>query len=241
VDGDHVTAPTKAVAVWGWRNGNELRANGHEVLVMENGYIGARTERYFSLGLNGLNGHAWMPDYPVVGNRFMRHGGEIMPARRSTSGVALVLGQMPDDASIRHMCAQDTYTRVIKGLKAAGYTVRFRHHPVGQRIGRNFYVDGCDVSTSERPIADDLADAQFGVVINSNSAVDCILAGIPCIALDAGTMAYEMCGHDLSAPTLPPFERRMDWAQRLAYKQWECHEIASGYPLQAFYERLLEC
>lgn len=242
VDGDHTTAPTKAVAVWGWRNGEDLRRNGHEVIVMENGYIGDRTERYFSLGLNGLNGHAWMPEYPVSGHRFMKHGGELMPARRSTSGLALILGQMPDDASIRDIGAQDIYTRVIKGLKAHGYRVRFRHHPVGQRIGRNFYVDGCEVSTAPRPIEEDLADAQFGVVINSNSAVDCILSGLPCVALDAGTMAYEMCAHDFNtAPVLPPFERRLAWAQRLAYKQWECHEIAGGYPLLAFYERLKTC
>lgn len=64
---------TKYVACWGWRLGQHLRYKGHEVLVMERGYLGDRFA-WTSLGWNGLNGRSTVPEAPEDGGeRFNRN------------------------------------------------------------------------------------------------------------------------------------------------------------------------
>jgi len=65
---------TKHVACWGWRLGERFRERGHDVLVMERGYLGDRFS-WSSFGWNGLNGRATFPDRRDI-RRFRR----IVPA-----------------------------------------------------------------------------------------------------------------------------------------------------------------
>jgi hypothetical protein len=76
------------------------------------------------------------------------------------------------------------------------------------------------------PLSDDLKAARFVVTWNSNTAVEAILSGIPAVARDEGSMAWDVAGHSLS---VPPRINRMAWAHALAWKQWGKAEMMSGY------------
>lgn len=221
---------TKYVACWGWRKGKLLRDRGHDVLVMERGYIGDRFA-YTSLGWNGLNGRATFPDYANDGGeRFRSHGGEIKPWKRG-GDYALILGQVPGDASLRGMDMLPWYQLMARQIHLTHkLPVHFRQHPDLGKKNIIQHVQG--TFPSHGTLAEALEGAAFTVCYNSNSSVDSVLAGVPCVVGDAGSMAYEVCGKSITEIIRPP---RAAWAYRLAYKQWSMEEIASGLPLRRLF------
>jgi len=73
---------------------------GRDVLVMERGYIGDRTH-WTSLGWNGLNGRARVPLAPADGGaRFERNYSRLMHPYNPAGHYALIIGQVPGDASL---------------------------------------------------------------------------------------------------------------------------------------------
>lgn len=222
---------TKHVACWGWRLGKSLRERGHEVLVMERGYIGDRF-KYTSLGWNGLNGHATFPEYPDDGGeRFREHGGIIEPIK--SGKYALILGQVRNDASLQGKDISSWYSAVAKQISAMGIPVYFRPHPEGKRRGGYSHITG--VKNLSGDLHDALAGAKFTVAFNSNSCLDSVLYGVPCYAGDRGTMAYDLCMKDLSIPEIPDREKI---AHSIAWKQWTIEEISSGLPQKKLFECL---
>lgn len=222
---------TKHVACWGWRNGHKLRSAGHEVLVLERGYIGDRF-LYTSLGWNGLNNYAAFPSYPDDGGkRFAAHGGVIEPWK-SDGDYILILGQVPGDASLRGRSLQGWYSeRAEQAAKIHQLPVIFRPHPEAVKRRRVVRVRGATLSTGT--LHDDMAGAFCTISYNSNSCVDSVLSGVPCIAGDRGTMAWEVCSRDDSEIIRP---ERTAWAHALAWKQWTAGEIAAGIPLRKLIE-----
>lgn len=227
------SADTKYVACWGWHNGKQLRDRGHEVLVMERGYIGDRF-KYTSLGWNGLNGHAEFPVHKSDnGERFKDHGGVIKPWKRE-GNYALILGQVPRDASLQGKNMVPWYENIAFQIKEKyNIPVLFRQHPDLNKRGINQIVGNTEKSTGT--LSEALSGALFTVCYNSNSAVDSILAGVPCIVGDEGTMAYQMCGHEVGELIYPDREQ---WAYDLAWKQWDIEEIKSGKALENIICRL---
>lgn len=65
------------------------------------------------------------------------------------------------------------------------------------------------------------------VTFNSNTGVEASFAGVPTIATDIGSMAYEVASHSVAEMLRRP--DRETWAARLAWKQWRREEMASGY------------
>jgi hypothetical protein len=105
------------------------------------------------------------------------------------------------------------YTKAAEAFTRCGLKTRFRPHPHKR--------------TDVRPLAEDLAEAALVVTYNSNSAVDAVLAGVPAIAVDRGSMAWDVTGHVLGELRLSvPY--RAAWAHALAWKQWLPEEMASG-------------
>jgi hypothetical protein len=222
----------QAVACWGWRRGEQFHAKGHPVLVVERGYVGDRFH-WTSLGWNGLNGKAVRPDgrllFPkACGIRWAHHfaGGYLQSWQDNTKGYALVLGQVPSDMSVKNVNLRSFYARTVAQLKALGHEVRFRPHPKAQHFfPRNVTVTDCTSS-----LEDDLNDAKFAVTWNSNSAVDAVLAGVPCVTFDQGSMAWGVTSHSLEEPVTMP--SRDDWVSWLAWQQWAPEELANGYAWQ---------
>lgn len=224
----------KHVCCWGWRQGKRLHDRGFQVLVMERGYIGDRF-KYTSLAWNGLNGHAEFPEIEYKGKeRFYEHGGSIKPWKESGK-YALILGQVLGDASLQGKDLIPWYYEKAMEIKAHyGIPVYFRPHP--ESVRRGGYYNVPDVPNISGQLEENLNDALFTVCFNSNSAVDSVLAGVPCVVGDRGTMAYEMCSTDIKNLIRP---EREEWAYRLAYKQHSVEEITSGQALKEIIKRIL--
>jgi hypothetical protein len=210
-----------AVCVWGWRRGKVFRDLGFDVLVMERAYLDDRFT-WLSLGWNGLNGRAQWPENTSA-ERWERHFAHLLKPWRQPSGkadYALLLGQVPTDTACRGIQMQTWLSTIAQRLRMMGRQVMFRPHPQAP-----ISVPGASVSPG-RTLAEDLAAAAFAVTFNSNSGVDAVLAGVPTVAHDLGSMAWDVTSHAVDERLVMP--ERLHWAHRMAWRQWLPQEIAAG-------------
>lgn len=216
---------TKHVACWGWRVGRHLRHAGHEVLVMERGYLGDRFA-WTSLGWNGLNGRAvfYPKDDP---QRFESHFR--MAPWKDGGKYALLIGQVPGDASLAGMNLSRWYEdAATQATKVYGLPVRFRQHPMAAKRNIRQRVMGAEPINGT--LDNSMAGAAVCVTYNSNTAVDAVIAGVPTVACDKGTMAAPVCASKIGEIRKPD---RDQWAHRLAWCQWTMDEIKSGEAWEA--------
>lgn len=208
-------ADTQHVACWGWRLGGALRARGHSVLVMELGYLGDRLA-WTSLAWNGLNNRGAVPA-PVDdgGARFARHFGHMLKPENPDGGYALIIGQVPGDASLRGRDLRPWYAEQA-ARHGQHMPVYFRPHPEAIKLGHGFDVPGAPIM--DGPLADALAGARVVVTYNSNTGVDAVLAGKRATAADKGSMIWD-------------YTDRETLLSRLAWRQWTRQEIESGEAL----------
>lgn len=220
---------TDVVACWGWRTGQRYRELGHDVLVMERGYLGDRFT-WTSIGWNGLNGKAEFAPAPNDGGeRFRRNFRELMQPWRSGGECALLIGQVPGDASLAGRNLAPWYAEQARQARARfGLPVIFRPHPLAYRRGGVRAVPGTELR--EGPLAPELERAAVVITFNSNTAVESVLAGVPTICTDRGSMAWEMASHSITEPLVTP--DREQWAATLAWRQWRLDEIESGFAIQ---------
>lgn len=212
----------RRVACWGWRTGEQLRERGHEVLVMERGYLGDRFA-WTSLAWNGLNGRAEWPTPPDDnGYRFRMNFGEDMREWSPDGAYTLILGQVRGDASLQGRDLAGWYAEQSIRFRDAG-PVAFRRHP--ESVRRKHHER---IPPGVRQIGGNLqgsfAEARAVTTFNSNSAVDAILYGKPAFVADPGSMAWDMRA-DLHGTAEPP---RGPWAAALAWRQWTIPEIERG-------------
>lgn len=207
------------IVVWGWRLGRR-HLGGRPVLVMERGYVGDRFA-WTSLGFDGLNGRARFPKAQDNGDRWMRlHGDRMRPWRRS-GGYVLIMGQVAGDMSLAHVGGN--LARWYEAQAAIyGDEARFRPHPDAARRGGAAGPRGVPVIRGDLQAA--LDGARLVVTFNSNSGVDAVLAGVPTIATDEGSMAWTVSAR--AEPAEAP--NRGAWAADLAWAQWREDEIRMG-------------
>lgn len=211
--------PADLVVQWGIRRQDWIDATKHaggEVVVLERGYVGDRFAwTSVSFG-GGLNGRATFRGPFHDASRWNKHFAHLMqPWQSRDSGVALICGQVATDAAVAHVDINQFYQRAQVAYAALGIETLFRPHPLANRLRPQ----------PSRPLAEDLARAAVAVTFNSNSGVEAVLAGVPTVAIDKGSMAWDVTGHEL---TLPPTPDRTAWAHALAWKQWQMDEIADG-------------
>lgn len=218
-------AQTKNVVCWGWRLGRELRSAGHNVLVCERGYLGNRFE-WTSLAWNGLNGYGTFPEIDDGGKRFSRIA-ELKPWKEDGAFI-LIMGQVPGDQSLRGKCLASWYEETAaSAADHYDFPVFFRAHPLAYRKGNHPKPKGITELKCDLDVA--LEDAALVVTYNSNSAVDALLAGVPAVSYDKGSMAWCVTGHKVTDVVRPAREK---WAHQLAWKQWSLEEISSGFALK---------
>lgn len=209
------------LAVWGVRRKaimSQARANGTTIVVLERGYLGNRKEwTSVSVG-GGLNGRGKFGPCRDNGERF-RTIASLTPWKDS-GGRGLILGQVPTDMSLEGLPAQEMYAEAVRWIRSVGLEPWFRPHPM--RPGDK--LNGARTAPP-RPIEDAFDGVAVAVTINSNSGVDAVLAGVPLIVLDRGSMAWDVAGHEFAPPPMPD---RGPWAAHLAWKQWRMEEIAAG-------------
>lgn len=214
------------VICWGWRIGKRLRERGQTVLVMERGFVGDRM-RWVSLGWNGLNGRAVRPPAEDGGARWERyHSGVLRPWVAEPRSLAVIMGQVPGDQSIRGINF-DAWAKAEADHLTGRWRLGYRFHP--QCKGVTSIPAGAEVLHGE--LDDALAVAGLVVTFNSNSGVDAVLAGIPTVAADEGSMAYAVTTRSAAETPIQPDRRA--WAHRLAWAQWDPAEIEDGTAWEA--------
>lgn len=223
------------VVMWSARNYGlikDLKERGIDYLILERGYIGDRNE-YTSCGYNGLNGYADFVTDKVKKRRFSVDD-FVKPYRETPGEYVLIMGQVPSDASVRHIGFNMWLEMTISAIKnITDRKVFYRRHPL------NTEPLVVDAELMNGDLHDAIAKAHCVVTLNSNSAVDTVLAGIPCVALDPGSMAYEVTNNHLSAILQPEVFDRDKWLDKLTYCQWTYDEIEQGQAwehLRGFYD-----
>lgn len=225
---------SKTIACWSWHVGKNYRAAGANVLVMERGYLGDRFA-WTSLGWNGLNGRARFPFNPDP-SRFRRYFGDQMKPWRKAGDYALLIGQVPGDASLSGQDLTGWYrATAVAAARAYGLPVAFRRHPKAVEKGVRQTVPGTRLLEGE--LADALAGAAVVLTFNSNVGVDAVMAGCPVVAVDRGSMAWDVAAHKIGEFTYPD---REDWGTKLAWCQWTIDEIRSGEALVPMFDLLKE-
>lgn len=227
-----VVNPDIAMAIcWGWRRGKELQARGYNVLVVERGYIGDRRE-WTSLAWNGLNGRG---DFCLEGGvperdaaRAALLDGVLRDWRgekpRGTDCI-LIMEQVLDDMSLEGRDLTPWYRDVaLQARRRFNLPVLLRPHPVAVAKGRRVRTG---LAESRGSLAEDLARAWGVITWNSNSAVDAVLAGVPALSADEGSMAWAVTAHELADLGQIRPDREI-WANRLAWCQWRLEELAAG-------------
>lgn len=212
---------------WGIRRQEEIARQKRrgEVCILERGYLGDRFE-WTSVSFGGeLNGRGEFRGDMSDPSRFDRLFGDLMRPWQTRGGYALLVGQVPTDMSVRHTRIEQWYRDVTAKLTRHGYPVRFRPHPMAERRGVGGSVAGAPTLGGDLDTA--FAGASIVVTFNSNTAVESVLAGVPTVAVDIGSMAWPVTSHEVGSEPVTP--DRSDWAARLAWKQFNAEEMASGF------------
>lgn len=230
----HERISAGVVVCWGWRMGLLMQRAARDVLVMERGYLGDRFA-WTSLGWNGLNGRARFVTPEDGGARFRRQF-RLAPWRAGGDYV-LIAGQVPGDMALGGRDLAPWYAEAARdAARAYGLPVRFRPHPEAARLGRRPpAVPGASAATGT--LAEALAAAAVLVTWNSNTAVDAVVAGVPAVAAERGSMAWPVAGHAIGDRVTPD---REDWAARLAWCQWSLDEIRDGRAWEVVSTKLRE-
>ena len=228
--------PEDIVACWGWGWAKEIRAKFPRttILCIDHGLFSPRKETVVT-GWQGLNGFG---EHPVVddgGERLHQKGWDkvIQPWRETGAGKALILGQVYRDAMI--VDAVEDYTLWLQArsrqLQMEGLNVKFRPHPVQSRVGNDVIYGNVAPKTDwRRSLYEDLEEHGTVLAMNSNGLLDALMFGVPDVRLyNKGSMLYPIS----RAHNPETGERRVDrtrreaLANRLAWCQWQPHEVGS--------------
>lgn len=222
-------SPCDMMVMWGVRRKEfitQAKKSGADVCILECGYMGDRL-KWSSVSFGGaLNGRAAWRGVRDDPSRFKEHFSELLKPWRSPRRYrALLIGQLSNDMSVAHADLNAWYTAAVNDLTARGWDVLFRPHPIALAAKRHGVTSLPGTTRCTGPLNNALAIASIAVTFNSNTGVEAVLAGVPTIACDAGSMAHPVAGHRIGEIITPDREK---WASRLAWCQWTMDEFASG-------------
>jgi len=225
---------------WGGRSINPHKNRCKDFLMMEASYLEPRVDKNhwplnISLGYNGLNGRADFVNKGKDSTRWDKlfNDGRLKDWKTSGSFI-LVTGQVPGDQSISSLDINysDICKKICKEIKEP---VIFKPHPRGPAIE----IKGSRTQISTYTLDVLLQKCKAVVTVNSNSGVDSIISGVPVLALDRGSMCWDICMKEYSQLNNLEYPDRQQWLNELAWCQWFPEEISSGDAwehLKAFYE-----
>lgn len=110
----------------------------------------------------------------------------------------------------------------VKQWYAEVKATHFRKHPAGE-------------NPTGLPLAQDWFDVGKVITLNSSVGVESVLNGIPTVAMDEASMAWDVAAHDPQETVIPC---RDEWLEWLAWTQWHWDEIAEGKPIRHLFEEL---
>lgn len=197
------------------------------VIILEKGFI--KRDKYYMVGFDGLNNKADFANGGSPPDRWNNLGVKIKPWTTNGKNI-LVCGQVPSDASVQNVDIIQWCAYAISQIKKiTERTIVFRPHPLA--INRTPAIIGASYSTNT--FEDDLRNSMAVVTYNSNAATDAILGGVPAFTFDAGSMTWDITSHninDINNPHYPLKEDLQQWANNIAYTQWNKEEMECGLP-----------
>ena len=216
--------PSDLAVLWGHHNTKVIasqRKAGLDHIVMERGYVGDRMT-HTSIGFNGVNGAADFLNHGSPPDRWKALGVELKPWKVSGEYI-LLCGQIPGDASTHGIDLKVEFPRLaIELANMHRRPVYWRPHPL-----RPTRIQ-VPIPTLTGSLEDALAGAWCIVTVNSNTAVDATIAGVPAITMDKRSMAWGITRHDIMYSLIPWRPNRCQWAYDIAYAQWTKSEIIEG-------------
>ena len=193
--------------------------SGRHVLIMEMGFLQPRIQ-WVSLAVDGFNNRGKFAPAPDNGERWERLFADRLKPWRDGGSYILLVGQVPGDTALNGIDMVTWAQEKTDQLLALGHDVVYRPHPkkptpcpIGARL-------------STGTLADDLAGAERVVAYSSTTCLESVLAGIPTVVYDEGSIAYPMCSHDVADPLIRP--DRTKWCHDMAWRQWTPAELADG-------------
>lgn len=144
---------------------------------------------------------------------------------RGPSAPIIVCGQIPWDANVQDTDHIQWIRDWVRFYRECGQHVLFRPHPKMHLA----YGAGIAAAHHTDTLANALAQARIMVTYNSTVGTDAVIAGVPTIAMDKGSFAWPVTGHDALEikPEMLCFNRDQ-WAANLAYCVWNLEEIRNG-------------
>jgi len=185
-----------------WR---AVEATGSHLLVDRCSF--GDTEKFVSLVWNGhgRRGRHMVP-HNANGERWERYG---VPIENWKYGSRVILCGQTETYSPRFQRLEDWYRTVS--------ATHFRKHPAGD-------------NPTGLPDAVTFDDCSEVITLNSSVAVQCVLSGYPVVAMDEGSMAWDVSGHRVGDLKHVGHDQRRAWAEWLAWTQWTDDEIREGAP-----------
>jgi hypothetical protein len=197
---------------------------GRRLLMVESGFV-KRGELY-QVGWGGFAGNA---DFNLSSQESLdRWESFNVPVHEwRTPGYgkyALVMGQLPRDTQVQDTDHREWCRQVVAHYAAIGQPVKFRPHP---RAPDDWFGIPHQYRSEAESLEDALEDTEFVVTYNSTSAVDCVLRGVPVVAVDRGSISWPMASHCYHPGELVRPDRER-WLAGLGYSMWGVKEMASG-------------
>lgn len=203
---------------------------GRRIIVIESSFV--RRGEYYQIGFDGFAGYA---DFNTRGrdlplDRWQAiYGDHVAPWRSfNPEGNVVVMGQLPRDTQVQDVDHIAWVHEMMDLYRDFGLPVKFRPHP-----RENPYRYGVRYNDFTRGKLDKVFEhARCVVTWNSTSAVDAVLAGVPVITCNRGSIAWPVAGHDPKRVGPDDLQRpdRTAWLAGLGYSQWTTDEMRRGLP-----------
>ena len=219
------------VVCWAMRAHNWFKELGFKnILVMENAPLNNQQgpkKEWTSCGWNGLMGRANFFNKNMPDDRWKKHFNDGRLLDYSDGDYILIPLQIRSDMSI--VGRGFNYQTIVDEIrKFTDLPIKIKQHPTADDKWPK--VLGKNVSYVNRfmPIQEAIKGAKIVVTINSNVGVDAVLGGKPVVALDKGSMVYEIAQHDFTNLHVPKWPDRTQWCNDIAYAQWRPDELRNG-------------
>jgi len=204
----------------------------HKLIVIDSSYVNRGA--YYNIGFGGINGGADFRTEGVKSDRWQMLGAPSKPWHYNNEGPVVVCGQLPWDVAVQGTDHKKWCQDTVAWYKHRDVPVVFRPHPritPGKVLEQYGKFDN-DVFLDFTPVDQMLENARCVVTWNSNTAVDAAIAGVPVIAQDRGSGAYEVAAHELSDYNKSFRVSRTQWLAGIGYSQWTTDEMHQGMPFK---------
>lgn len=181
--------------------------------------------KYFQVGWDGFAGYADFCNEAMPADRWNGLGLKVTPWQDRPDGPAVVIGQLPRDTQVQDVDHIAWCREAVEEAKRVHGSVIFRPHP---------RCDDIDIFGIDREIIDlgklrsTLSKAKCVITWNSTTGVDALIAGVPVVAMEHGSVSWPLASHSIDAPLVRP--TRSQWLAGIGYSQWERHEMREGLP-----------